>query len=322
MTTTISALTIPDPIQVLTRDLKAAAATLTATEARYLVDYYYTMQENRKRADNQVRALGEAVEPHSIILWLATNTDTLERNIRSALLSYSTHNPVGAWAMSIRGIGPVIAAGLLAHIDITKAPTVGHIWRFAGLDPTVKWAKGQKRPWNAQLKTLCWKIGESFVKQSGNMDSLYSRVYKERKQLETELNEAGAFKDQAAISLQTRNFSRDTVARKYYEEGKLPPARIHLRAQRYTVKLFLAHLHCVWYYVEYNRLPPKPYVLEHLGHAHFIFPPNVDLVPGLREALASQGTKAKFKDAKEISGIYDITGGLDASEYVNRMRDA
>ena len=38
-----------------------------------------------------------------------------------------------------RGIGPVIAAGLLANIDIKQAPTVGHIWRFAGLDPTNKW---------------------------------------------------------------------------------------------------------------------------------------------------------------------------------------
>src|SRR5581483_161544 len=25
------------------------------------------------------------------------------------------------------------------HIDIEKAPTAGHIWRFAGLDPTLRW---------------------------------------------------------------------------------------------------------------------------------------------------------------------------------------
>lgn len=33
-------------------------------------------------------------------------------------------------------------------------------------------------------------------------------------------------------------------------------------------------------------------------------------------------TESKFKDVKVISGIFDITGGLDASEYVRRMRDA
>lgn len=56
---------------------------------------------------------------------------------------------------SIHGIGPVISAGLLAHIDIHRAVTVGHIWRFAGLDPSVKWLKKTKRPWNAGLKVLC-----------------------------------------------------------------------------------------------------------------------------------------------------------------------
>ena len=33
-------------------------------------------------------------------------------------------------------------------------------------------------------------------------------------------------------------------------------------------------------------------------------------------------TEAKFKDAKAVSGIFDITGGLDAAEYVRRLRDA
>ncbi|MCH8090307.1 MAG: hypothetical protein IH955_09875 [Chloroflexi bacterium] len=33
-------------------------------------------------------------------------------------------------------------------------------------------------------------------------------------------------------------------------------------------------------------------------------------------------TNAKFSDAKAVSGIFDITGGLGASEYVRRMRDA
>ena len=33
-------------------------------------------------------------------------------------------------------------------------------------------------------------------------------------------------------------------------------------------------------------------------------------------------SESKFKDANAVSGIFDITGGLDASEYVGRMRDA
>ena len=66
--------------------------------------------------------------------------------------------------------------------------TVGHIWRFAELDPTQTWEEGQRRPWNASLKTLSWKIGESFVRRSRDEDATYGRFYRERKQLEIERN--------------------------------------------------------------------------------------------------------------------------------------
>jgi hypothetical protein len=66
------------------------------------------------------------------------------------------------------------------------------------------------------------------------------------------------------------------------EEGSgvmmLPPARIHRRAVRYAVKLFLAHYHHVAYEVEFGEPPPKPYVIEHLGHVDFIGPPNWPMV--------------------------------------------
>ena len=41
--------------------------------------------------------------------------------------------------LSIRGIGEVISAGLLAHLDVTKARHASGYWRFAGLDPTNDW---------------------------------------------------------------------------------------------------------------------------------------------------------------------------------------
>ena len=95
--------------------------------------------------------------------------------------------------LSITGIGPVIAAGMIANIDIKKCQTAGAIWKFAGLDPTVEWKKGQKRPWNADLKTLCWKLGQSFLKVQSNSNAFYSRLYLERKEYETEKNEKGDY---------------------------------------------------------------------------------------------------------------------------------
>jgi len=261
-----------ESVQRLHRDVIRAISEIGPGEARFLVDTYYELQENRKREDSRVRALTESGEPHAVLVWLAEQNRTLENQIRRALDAYSKSDPLGQWARSIVGIGPVIAAGLLAHIDLERAPTVGHVWRFAGLDPTVKWKKGEKRPWNAGLKTLCWKIGESFVKVSGNERAVYGQVYLQRKALETQRNEAGAYRDQAAQVLAERKIGKDTEAFRHYSAGRLPPAHIHARAKRYAVKLFLAHYH------ETGRrllgLPvPLPYPVAHLEHAHVIEAP-------------------------------------------------
>ena len=298
-----------EPIQKLNRDLKKAAATLTATEARYLVDAYYIMQRDRIRADHQGCTLAEAGEPNALLGWFSENTATLERNIKSALGTYSKAHPVGKWAESIIGIGPVISAGLLAHIDmepwrcqrvkegspffdksVKKActpkephgpechhiqiPTVGHIWRFAGLDPTVTWGEGQKRPWNGALKRLCWIMGESFTKQQSHKDDFYGKLYLHRKAQEESKNANHDFADQAAAALKEKNWRRDTKTKAAYEDGLLPQARIHLRSQRYAVKIFLAHWFAVAYRNKHGVKPPKPYVIEHLGHTHEIQVPN------------------------------------------------
>lgn len=180
-----------DNIELMSRDLRKAAKTLSDVEARYLVDAYYIMQDQRIRADNQLRAMAD--EPHDILVWFGNQSEVLERQVRNALDVYSFNHPVGEWLRSVKGIGPVIAAGLLAHIDITKAPSVGHIWRYAGLDPTSQWKKGEKRPWNASLKLVCWKAGESFVKVSSRDGAVYGHIYKNRKDLETAANERQAY---------------------------------------------------------------------------------------------------------------------------------
>lgn len=288
-----------EAIERLSRDIRSAAMILTRQEVRYLVDSYYIMQENRKRTANQIRAMEDSGEPHRVINWLYQNAFTLEKNVKSALDAYSANQKLGIWARSQMGIGPVIASGLLAHIEfqpwkcakVKVSPknkpchpddpctedckridvaTVGHIWRFAGLDPTMKWEKGQKRPWNARLKVICWYMGESFVKVSGKDDAFYGKIYAKRKELEVANNEAGKFAEQAAERVST--VGKGTDAYKAYSKGKLPPAHVHARAKRYAVKLFLSHYHQRGR--EMLGLPvPNPYPIEHLGHVHFIEPP-------------------------------------------------
>ena len=262
------------PVRKLGRDMEKASSTLTAVEARYLVDSYYAMQAGRIRANNQIRALTQSGEPHESIAWLSTESRVLEESVKRTLDAYSASHPVGKRMRTVVGVGPVIAAGLLAHIDITRAPTAGAIWRYAGLDPTSEWKKGEKRPHNASLKTLCWKLGESFVKVCNHKDAVYGKLYQERKEAELVKNEAGAFADQAAAKLEKFKIGKTTDAYKAYSIGKLPPAHIHARAKRVAVKMFLSHLHQVWYEVEFGKKAPVPYVFEFADkeHVHKIEP--------------------------------------------------
>jgi hypothetical protein len=263
-----------DPIELLTKDLKEASSTLSDREARYLVDSYYLMQDARKRANNQIRALGEAAEPHSVIRWFATNTQKLETNIKAVLGVYASSREIGRWSQSITGIGPVISAGLMAYIDLEKTSGHSELWSFAGYSPEAKWEKGQKRPWSAGLKVLGYKAGESFVKTCHHKSSFYGPYYIRWKAEEERLNEAGEFAEQAAAELVKKNYGKETIARKYYEQGKLPPAHVHARARRKVAKLFLSHWWEVAHECYYGTKPEvKPYVVDRLGHKDYVKPP-------------------------------------------------
>jgi len=274
----MSTMTEPDELLVtepalllkLRQDLRDAAENLGEAEARFLVDTYYMMQRNRIRARNQLRALAEDGEPHHVLETLGEASEELEAIVGSALDVYTRRPLLCQWARAQKGIGPVIAAGLYGHIDLEIARTAGAIWRFAGLDPTVKWEKGKKRPWNTSLKTLCWKIGESFVKVSSSEDAFYGQLYRARKEYEVARNEAGELAEQAARIVQGNPRHAQAAT---YKEGRLPAGHIHMRAKRWAVKIFLAH----WFEVG-KRLrgeePPAPYAPTHLEeHAHRIEPP-------------------------------------------------
>jgi hypothetical protein len=287
----------------LGKDLQAAAEVMSVQEVRYLVNSYYSMQEIRKRSANQLRAMGE--QPHKVIEFLATRSNHLELSIKTALDSYGKKQPVGQWLRAQKGIGPVLTAGLLAHLSIYitdkskprvegEAPTlmpcatVGHWWAFAGYDPRRKWGEGEKRPWNAELKVLCYKIGASFVKVSGREDAVYGQAYRHRKDYETSKNERGEYAGEAERALNEKSYARDTKAKSCYVQGKLPPGHLDARARRWAVKLFLSHLHQVWYTHEFGCPPPKPYAVAHLGHAHFVSPPGPQVPPKASLSIAAE----------------------------------
>jgi hypothetical protein len=246
--------------------------------ARFLVDAYFNVQKHRARLEGQHWNYKEGQDTEDaalgIIKWLRNNLYEVEQEIKKALAVYVQEHPIGEWMMGIYGVGPVISAGLLSHIDITKAQTAGAIWRFAGLDPTVKWEKGQKRPFNMRLKVICYYAGSCFQKFSGRDECFYGKIYAKRRLYEIEKNERLEYKDQAAEL--AKRVGKNTNAYKFLSQGKLSPAHINARAMRYAVKLFLSHLHEVWYTAVFKERPPKPFPIAIQGHAHYIPPPNVD----------------------------------------------
>lgn len=255
----------------LSKDMKVAATNLSSKEARFLVDSYYMMQEQRIRMNNRVKRMVKDGEPSSVIEFLFSQGQTLEDYVKVSLDVYSDNHPVGNWLRLHDGIGPVLAAGLLAYYPPEALGLyAGNLWSFAGLNPGAEWKKGELRPWNARLKALCWKIGESFVKVSGRNEPNYGHVYKSRKVYETGLNERKAFAAQAADLLVRFNYSKSTQAYKALSQGKLAPGHIHARAKRYAVKLFLSHYHEAMFTWYFKMQPPPVYMLEHGGHYGYI----------------------------------------------------
>ncbi len=330
----------------LTKDLMRASATLKKGEVRYLVDQYYNMQKHRIRAAAQVRSStikdenGEVIEePNDLVQYMFTLYRKLEDDMKVALGKYAQSTIVGQWALSVMGIGPVIAAGLLCHIDPEIAKTSGDVWRYGGydascvwygtdkarkivkdhvgtakiieypelelicadtsrkienwlkipdfIDPETKSAKTEaviaqlaKRPWNASLKRLGYLAGQSFVKSSNREGSDYGWLYNKRKTYETTKNENFEYADQAKAALENKNYGSDTIARKFYEMGMLPPAHIQRRVERYVVKIFLSHYFQVAYEAEHHKEMPKPWILESQPdvHTHYIAPPKWPII--------------------------------------------
>lgn len=268
----------PVDIPPISKEVVLQAGKLTNPEARFLVSQYYDMQNMRKRADMQIRHLGDKVLP-TLLQYTADSAAMIEAQLVKGLKNFAESDPVGLWMLAQDGVGPVIAAGMLAHLDIEKAPTAGHFWSFAGLDPTRKWEKGQKRPWNADMKQLCYHLGECAKRISWKEDAFYGRFYLERKKLIEERNATGGYAERAKTF-----FTKSAEWKKVLEESKLPAGNLDRQACNITAKIFLSHLHAVMYWNRYHRAPAKPFAIAVLGHAHEVRIPKIEMFPGLAEA--------------------------------------
>jgi len=124
----------------LNADLRLTASKLGKESARMFVDLFYQIQKMRIGCGGQYRAARRNQESTAFFAHQYGNLSALERQVKMGLDSFVSGYSIGNWMKSINGIAELTAAGMLAYIDIRQAPTVGHIWRFAGI-------AGDEQPW-------------------------------------------------------------------------------------------------------------------------------------------------------------------------------
>jgi hypothetical protein len=276
-------------INKLNDDIKSAIKKMDKQQIRFLVKTYYTLQDERIAMFGRVRELTKNDEPNSFYEWLAENMQALENRIKQALKVYVLSTPVGEWLISITGVAEVISAGLLSNLDINTDATLkdengeyvkvygrnpSSFWRVSGLDPSQKRVRGEKLSYNPDLKRLAFIIGESFVKVQNLKSDFYGKLFAQYKATLVEKNERGEFKESAAKILTEKNFSKTTEAFKHLSNGMLPPAQIHARARRHTVKIFLVHVWQVMYWFKYKETPKLPWIMLQDEHGSYIDMPN------------------------------------------------
>lgn len=244
---------------------------LKTDEIAEMVELYYDAQDLRIAHANKERT----EPPSELVEWLEFWMGAGETVIHGKLKHWVESDdspPEAKWAYSQIGIGPVIASGLSAHIDVTKCENVSGLWKFAGQAPGFdRKTKGQKLCYNARLKTLCWKLGESFVKVSGKEGATYGKLYVQFKADEVKRNESGHYAEAAKRELEAKKFKTDNVTKKRLMEGKLSDGHLHARAKRRVVKIFLSHF---WVKAREGKglTVTEPYSIQILNHTGKIEP--------------------------------------------------
>ncbi len=212
-------------------------------ELRVLIDLRdRTIQKNRIAFGNRLTAINngqdEADEKtFAIVERWNDRFIALEEEVDEDIKDLASEYPIIDEMVAVKGVGPMLAAKVVAMIDIDRAKTVSALWRYSGYGVTNgerdKPTKGEKLKYNKRLKQACYLVGGSFLKSN----SPYRQIY--------------------------------DSAREYYEANRKDwtLGHQHNAAMRKMVKLWLSHLWLTWRSIE-GLETNEPYVHSKLGHEH------------------------------------------------------
>lgn len=229
-------------------------------ELRILVESFYDMQKLRIAMSNRIFAytkagLLEYIDPKPALGKLKEAEKELEKEIKEVVVK---HGLWDAWFKDVKGIGPVMAAGIIAwRDDISKSDNVSTFWKYHGFSPGQGRQKGSKLDYNPKAKTHAYKCGIQLLKAKGKYADLYYAAkskYESREDIK-QLHESGD-------------------ARGGMKSYKL---HIHYMALRSMIKRFLSDTWIVWRQVE-GLSVTEPYIFSErakekgIAHEHFELP--------------------------------------------------
>lgn len=199
-----------------------------------------TLQKSRIAFGNRTDAIERGADVVSddakaIIEKWQQRFDDLESEAEKDIAKLVKREPIVQELTALRGIGPLLAAKMVAMIDIHRAESVSALWRYSGYGVTNgqrdRPTAGVKLNYNSRLKTTLYLVAGSFLK----CGSPYRAIY--------------------------------DSSRAYYEANRpeWTKAHQHQAALRKMIKIFLSHLYVRWRTLE--GLPVRaPYVHDKLGH--------------------------------------------------------
>lgn len=194
--------------KIITKKEKVVELTqkpLDRKQLRYMIDRYYQVQKHRLAIGGQIRAMEESKDDTTALEGFSAQFSGLENDIAKYIGKEVKNHVMWEYLKETKGIGPILAAGLLATLDIDNTKHASSFWRYAGLD-VAEDGRGRSRrkehltdqeytdgegktkmkkgiTFNPFLKSICWKIGESFIKVKGEHREIYdnARIYYDKK---------------------------------------------------------------------------------------------------------------------------------------------
>lgn len=270
-------------------------------EIKRLVDVYYDVQDVRIRTANRLRSAMPSKAETEHEGELKRIETKIKNEIETHIENIPIYT---RWLKHVKGVGPCIAGSLIGNLAvkfikvdkleecteierkyalktknkkylipavrrINEFTNVAKLWRYCGQGVTENGIaecrkKGKTISYNPTMKVLCWKIGESFVKQK---NSFYREQYEQFRKHE---DEHWTIEKESQYIAKRKRLG---YIKKTFKPEKAIKAHRFARSKRKTIKMFLAHLFDKWWKLD-GLEPPKPYAFSFLGHSGYVEAPS------------------------------------------------